>query len=135
MKSNGEIHATPELVNMIATFIELRTALAEHEVKTKEFNSCMAELRGLMVIELHKIGAELIRTDAGTVSLSEDYSARLHDPDKFMEFVVQNELYDLLERRANKKACKDYCEENGRLPPGVTIDQRQTVNVRKPSEK
>ena len=57
-------------------------------------------------------------------------TAPLTDPDEFMSFVRERDLYELLERRANALACMTYAEEHeGTLPPGVKINSNRTVGV------
>jgi hypothetical protein len=52
-----------------------------------------------------------------------------------MAFVKTTNNYDLLDRKANVTAVKDYVSENGTLPPGVNLSSIKTVGVRRASGK
>jgi hypothetical protein len=56
----------------------------------------------------------------------------LADPEAFMKFVIANQAYDLLDRKANATACRDYAAEHQNLPPGVNMSAVKTVGVRSP---
>jgi hypothetical protein len=52
-----------------------------------------------------------------------------------MKYVIDNNLFDLLDRKANVTAVKDHVKEKGALPPGVNLSAIETVGVRRPSAK
>jgi len=74
---------------------------------------------------------ESVRTDTGTVYRTEKKSASLADPDAFMRYVIGNEAWDLLDRKANVKAVEDFIEENDLAPPGVNFSTTYVVGVRR----
>jgi len=49
-----------------------------------------------------------------------------------MKFVVDNNKFELLDRRANATAVKDYVAANNVLPPGCNLSAICTVGVRRP---
>lgn len=67
----------------------------------------------------------------GTAYRSTRTSATVADWDAFLGHVVQNEAYELLEHRANKKAVENFKEEHEELPPGVSWSSIHTVNIRR----
>lgn len=119
----------------VGQYIQLRDKIKEmdkrHEEERKPLLDLQNVLSGWMMEFLEKTGGTAIKTKHGTVYLSTRYSASLADPDAFMNFVIENKLYDLLDRRANSTACKDYATEKGDLPPGVNLTALQTVGVRR----
>lgn len=119
----------------VEQYIQLRDKLkamdVEYEEKRKPLRAMQDILSGWLQEFLEKSGGTAIKTKHGTVYLSTRYSASLADPDAFMNFVIENKLYDLLDRRANSTACKDYATEKGDLPPGVNLTALQTVGVRR----
>jgi hypothetical protein len=119
----------------VGQYIQLRDKLKEmdkeYEEKRKPLLDLQNVLSGWMMEFLEKTGGTSIKTKLGTVYLSVRYSASLADPEAFMNFVIENQLYDLLDRRANSTACKDYVTEKGNLPPGVNLSALKTVGVRR----
>jgi hypothetical protein len=79
-------------------------------------------------------GTQSIKTDKGTITFKRNDSAScIADPDGFMTFVIENELFELLDRRANTTACKEYAEEHGgKLPPGVKINTKESLVITEP---
>lgn len=80
-------------------------------------------------------GVDSVKTNGGTAYTSTKYTASLADPDAFMQFVIENKQFDLIDRKANVTAVRDYTATNGNLPPGVNLSSIQTVNVRRPAGK
>ena len=58
------------------------------------------------------------------------HTASLGDPDAFMDYVMKNGAFELMDRRANSTACREFAEEHGSLPPGVKLNSTRTVGVR-----
>lgn len=58
-------------------------------------------------------------------------TAVCHDAEQFMQFVINNGEYDLLERRAALEACQNYADEHHQPPPGVTLNKFLKLGVRK----
>jgi hypothetical protein len=48
-----------------------------------------------------------------------------------MRYVIGNEAWDLLDRKANVKAVEDFIEENDLAPPGVNFSTTYVVGVRR----
>lgn len=106
--------------------IEKRQAdeLKEHKL-TKE------KLAGELLEFLDKNHLKSARTAFGLVTALVKSTSPLSDPDAFMEFVRENDAYELMNRVANPTACLAYAEEHGSLPPGVKINSRRTIGVTK----
>lgn len=61
-----------------------------------------------------------IGTFYGTIFKTTKATAALRDPEAFMDYVRENNAYDLLDRKANVTAVRTYIEEHaGEQPPGV----------------
>jgi hypothetical protein len=63
-----------------------------------------------------------------------DY-ANVEDWNKTLDFIRDNDAYDMLEKRVSKIAVRGYIEENKAVPPGVTYGTKLEVNIRKPGAK
>jgi len=102
-----------------------------HKERMKPARALLEQLNGALLQHLIDIGAENVRTASGTVSRRMERSASLSDPDAFMRFVIGNEAWDLLDRKANKTAVFDFIEENKEAPPGVSTSVTYVVGVQR----
>lgn len=122
----------------IAQYIATRTAIQKanevHEANIKPLTDLQNMLTGWLQTFLEQSGVESVKTADGTAYSTTRYSASLADPEAFMKFVKSTDNFDLLDRKANVTACRDYCTENGTLPPGVNLSAIKTVGVRKPTK-
>ena len=122
---------------LAAKYVELRDQVEAIEAEAKTKTAPLKELLGK--IELYFKGAaqeegvESWRTQHGTIYLSRLDSVKLADPAAFMEFVIANEAWDLIEKRAAKTGIRGFVESNHVLPPGAEMTTRIEVNIRRPS--
>lgn len=130
----------PAAVNKrIEQYIQVRDALKamdeEHDEKRKPLVELQNLLTGWMQNFMEQAGADNIKTAHGTCYSSTRYTASLADPEAFMKHVISNNEFDLLDRKANVTAVKDYVAEHNTLPPGVNLSSIKTVGVRRASAK
>lgn len=76
-------------------------------------------------------GLDNIKTPVGTAFLTTKVTASLRDPDEFMKYVIANNRFDLMDRKANTTAVRAFLKDQGELPPGANISSIQTVGVHK----
>jgi hypothetical protein len=101
-----------------------------HKLELKPFEDIKQKLIGEMLEFLDRTGQKSAKTAEGIATVIVRHTAVCTDPDEFMEFVFEHNLRDLIDRRANATACRDYAEEHqGTLPPGVKINSMRTVGV------
>ena len=87
------------------------------------------KLENQLIVALEEQGLTSARTEYGTPYKSMDESFPVVDWDAFLNFVKENNMWHMLERRASKQGCKQFREANdGALMPGVGY--RGTVRVR-----
>lgn len=120
----------------VATFIKIRDGIAEieerHKAELKPWNDLKEKATGELLQLLDDAGLKSAKTAAGTVTVKVFHTSPLSDPDAFMDFVRENDAYELMDRRANSTACIEFAESHdGKLPPGVKINSRRTVGVTK----
>lgn len=131
---NGKVIADARVDKLVSDYIATRDYIRKlkekHKNELAEFELALEKLTGRLLLFLDATGQEMARTAAGTVSASSRDTARLDDPDVFMKFVAEHELFELLDRRANATACKDFAKDTGTLPPGVRINTLRGVSVR-----
>lgn len=106
-----------------------------HEEELAPVNEKLNSLTTWLQDFLESNGAQSIKTKHGTAHTTTRYTASLADPQAFMNYVIENSAFDLLDRKANSTAVRDFVEANKAPPPGVNLSAIRTVNVRKPTGK
>lgn len=130
--------ANPAPVDMelrTSQYIKLRDQIKaieeRHKEELKKPKEVLAKLEAVLATGLKSANAQNISTSAGTVYFSTRVSAKIKDGDAFWNFVVTNEAYELIDKRANAPAITDYLKENSALPPGIDYSTMQVVGVRR----
>lgn len=136
--------APPNPINVkvqerVKQYVKTRDAIKAMDEAHEEAKRPLVELQNLLTGWLQNFmeqaGADNVKTSEGTCYHSTRYTASLADPEAFMQYVISNKKYDLLDRKANVTAVKDYVAENNALPPGVNLSAIKTVGVRRASGK
>lgn len=119
----------------VKNYVRMRDKIKEikerHEQELKPYVDVQNELTVKLQGVLDAAGAQSIKTSGGTVYASTRYSASLADPKAFMDFVITQNKFDLLDRKANATAVRDYIEQNKVSPPGVNLSALRTIGVRR----
>jgi hypothetical protein len=122
---------------LVEQFVAVRDRIEEiediHKEQLAPYIKVRDKLIGTLLKLLDSTGQTSARTAVGTASIKTTYTAPLADPDAFMEYVAENAAFELMDRRANQAACRDFAEQHGSLPPGVKINSFRTVTIRSPS--
>lgn len=125
----------PKIDVRVEQYIKLRDKIKEIETRHKEelkpYKETLEKLNAVILGHLNNVGGESIRTAAGTAYVTEKKSASLSDPQAFMRYVIGNEAWDLLDRKANSNAVADFIAENNAPPPGVNFTTTNIVGVRR----
>ena len=135
-KANGKLPKddVARIDKFVRQYIELRNHMKAQKAAFDEFMEPLEEMKrklaGHMLELLDSAGIESAKTDEGTVYVTHPSTASLSDPDAFMEYVAEHGAYELMDRRANSTACREFAEENGELPPGVKLTVNRTIGVR-----
>jgi len=103
----------------------------EQQEEMAPYIAKMEKLENWLLHMLNKQGVESTRTDHGTAYKSIRTTAKITDWDSALEFIKENELYHLLERRVSKKAVEEFVEVQGAPPDGIDIVREIRVNVRR----
>jgi hypothetical protein len=129
------MNAPPTFDTRVAQYVALRDLIkakeAEHKEKIKPLKDTLEKLNGVMLSHLDKIGGDSVKTGHGTVYRSAKESASIADMSAFWTFVVVNGDFDLVDKKANVTAVKDYIEKNKAPVPGVNYSKHFVVGVRR----
>lgn len=119
----------------VGQYVALRDKIKELDDKHKEdmkpYRDMLEQLGNMLLGHLNSTNVESVRAAAGTFFKTTKKTASLEDPEAFMRFVISNQLFDMIDRKANVKAVDDYIQTHKALPPGVKFTERVEVNVRR----
>ena len=115
---------------------DMKAALKEkHDAEMKPITDTMEMIKDELKTALHSVNADNMKTASGTVSLSTKYSASAADIDMFWAWVVTQASFDMLDKKPNVTAIREYVEQHGVAPPGVNFTSFQDVGVRRATAK
>ena len=117
-------------------YIKIRDARAklksEYEAQDTELQGQMDVIEEQLLEACKSIGADSIRTVAGTVIRSVKSRYWTNDWDSMYNFIRQHDAFGLLERRIHQSNMKQFIEENpDLLPMGLNTDSRYSIVVRR----
>ncbi len=124
-----------KLDQIIDKYLKIR----DEKVKIKDkymsdvahLDAAMDKIENYLQAEMQKSGLKNLPTELGTAYLSTRTAATVADWDSLLNYVRENGLWTLLEKRVNKTAVEEFVAANDDLPPGVNISQAVVVNVRR----
>jgi hypothetical protein len=119
----------------VEQFVKLRDLIKsrddEHKKAMKPLRETLESLNSVLLSHLNDMGGNSIATDAGTAYRTEKKSASLADSEAFMNYVIANQAFDLLDRKANVTAVEEHIKANDAPPPGVNFSSTFVVGVRR----
>lgn len=123
---------------LIALYVKMRDRIKATELKQKEELAPAKEMLATMGTRLldllNQAEGNSIQANAGTAYRTARVSASIADGQSFRDFVIANDMHDLLDWKANAPAVQDYITEYGEAPPGVNLNVAYTVGVRRSSD-
>lgn len=126
---------TPD--TMIEKYVKLRDRKNELEEKHKQelapFKQLMDELEGWLLEALNAADLQSMRSPHGTAYKSIRTSATVRERQAFLDYVIANQAWDLIESRCNKTTAFGIIEETKQPIPGVDTTSEVVVNVRRAS--
>jgi hypothetical protein len=121
---------------LASVYIRIRDARAklksDYEAQDAALQEQMDMLEEQLLEACKAIGADSIRTQAGTVIRSIKSRYWTNDWDSMYDFVRKHDAFGLLERRIHQTNMKQFVEENPNLlPMGLNTDSRYSIVVRR----
>jgi hypothetical protein len=130
---------TPNVGEVIRTYMKLRDQKAAIEGEVKErisgLKAKMEKLEAWIKTQADVQGVTSFKSEFGTAFLTTTDYANVADWDAVLDFIRDNEAYDMLEKRVSKIAVRGYIESTKAVPPGITYGTKLEVNIRKPGAK
>lgn len=123
-------HANAEKLARI--YVKIRDKRREVDKQSLQ----LKEQQDIVAAELLKVcneqGATSIRTEAGTISKRTTKVYWSRDWEALEQFVIENNLLSLLQRRISTSNMEQFLQENPDVvPPGLNIDTTQTITILK----
>lgn len=121
--------------DLVAMYVQLRDQLAEEKAafvaKERAIKERMARIEGQLMEKMGELEVDSLKTPAGTAYLNERVSVLTSDKTAFLDYVRENEAWDLLQVQGAKSGIQEYVLENNDVPPGISITRMQTVGIRR----
>lgn len=116
-------------------YTRINELTTEYESQLEELKSQQEEIKNAMKDEMVSMGLQSVKTDEGTIILSQKTRYYTDDWDSFKTFAMENDALDLFERRISQKNMALFLEENpGLVPAGLNSMSEVSVSVRKPTK-
>ena len=130
----------PSLEGLVAVYIKMRTAIEEkeeeHKAEIAELKADFDTVASKLLSICQELGADSLKTPAGTVSRRMSTRYWTSDWDSLYKFIKANDAPFLLEQRIHNNNMRHFLEDNpDGLPPGLQTDHKYTVQVRRPTAK
>ena len=128
-----------KLDSLVETYLAIRNERdklsREHDAKDKELSNDLAQIEQVLLNSCNEVGADSIRTGAGTVIKSTKENFVCGDWDNFKQYVMQHDAIELLQQRIHQTNFKEFLSgrEDEGLPPGISSMREFKITVRKPT--
>ena len=126
------------LSDLVAAYITIRDRRATRKraflVEDEADKGRQEKIEAVFLMKFKELGIDSIKASngTGTAYKAVQTSATVADRAVFLEHVIANQAFELLDVRANKTSVAEYKEANeGAIPPGLNWREEQTVNVRR----
>ena len=125
----------PRIDEVVAAYIKLRDFKKEVKVKHQEelapTNEKMQKIEAWFLQRMLDTGETSMKTGEGTAYQTKVSTYKVQEWDVFSEWVAENGLVDMFEKKASKSAVDDWIESTGELPPGLSVTTQINARVRK----
>ena len=124
---------------VVAAYIKLRLKKeqmeAEVKAETKKIVEKMDKFEAWLKEQADAQGVTSFKTKHGTAFLKTTDYANVENWDAALNFILDNQAFDLLNKAVSKVAVRGYIDANKAGPPGVNYGTKIEVEVRKPATR
>lgn len=136
MSDEVESQAEVPLEKLTRIYIKMRDKKAEvtHELEEKvsKIEQDMKTVKTAILSHMKEIGAESLRTEAGTVYRTVRTTYATSDWESMHKFILEHGVPELLEKRIQQTNMKAFLEENPEmLPPGLNANSEYSVTIKR----
>jgi hypothetical protein len=131
-----EMENDVSLEKLTRVYIKMREKKAEIsqelEAKMSEMEEKMKTVKTAILDHMKELGAESLRTDAGTVYRTVRTTYSTNDWDSMNKFILEHSVPELLEKRIHQTNMKVFLEEHPDvLPPGLNANMEYSVTIKR----
>ena len=135
-KWRNNMSAQVQADKLASVYIKMRDKrkelLAEFEAQDSKIEAQMEMVAEELLKLCKDIGADSIKTQAGTVFRSVRTRYETTDWESMYNFILEHDIPQVLERRISTTNMKQFLDENPTLMPvGMNINNKYTVTVRR----
>ena len=136
MTEATEVRDEVPLEKLTRVYIKMREKKAEitHQMEEQisKIDSDMKTVKTAILEHMKAIGAESLRTDAGTVYRTVRTTYSTTDWESMGKFILEHSVPELLEKRIHQTNMKAFLEEHPDvLPPGLNANMEYSVTVKR----
>lgn len=131
-----EMENDVSLEKLTRVYIKMREKKAEIsqelEAKMSEMEEKMKTVKTAILDHMKELGAESLRTDAGTVYRTVRTTYSTNDWDSMNKFILEHSVPEILEKRIHQTNMKVFLEEHPDvLPPGLNANMEYSVTIKR----
>ena len=128
--------STVNVEQLVKAYIKMRDARQQLQRKFDEADDRIKQQQDAVqqaLLELCKeTGTDGLKTSAGTVTRTVKTRYWTSDWNSMKNFIKEHDAFELMEQRVHQTNMKSFLEENPNLmPPGMNIDSRYAITVRR----
>lgn len=128
--------ATNNAEQVIDKYVELRdrksTLKKAYDADVEKLDAAMDTIEVYLMELMKNLGVDSLKANAsGTAYRVTKTKASIDDRALARAFALETGNLDLFELRASSTGVKAYLEENAALPPGFSVLEEETVNIRR----
>jgi hypothetical protein len=125
---------------LVGVIIKIRDKIAdlnkEYEEALKTLREQKQRIENEVIRRLQERGASQTKTGKGTAFLGESMQATIADETQFKRFCLEQADLDFFQSRVKVAHLKEFMDNNeGKLPPGISVFREVTLNVRIPTKR
>jgi len=121
---------------LAAAYIAMREAIKQKEDEIKDIKEQQEQVTAKILELCEEQNIDSLKTPDGTITRRVHTHYWTSDWDKMYEFIKAEDVMHLLEKRVHNGNMKDFLECNPDVaPPGLQVNRKHLISVRKPSKK
>ena len=131
-------HVEPDVPadTLAEIYIKIRDKRAELKEQFEQQDEALKEQQDILAEQMlslcHDQNADSIKTQAGTIIRKIDTRYWTSDWESMYDFIAENDVYGLLEKRIHQTNMRQFLEENpDLLPAGLMSDSKYSIVVRR----
>lgn len=120
-------------------YVEIRDRIAARKAifdkADGDDKTLLRKIELVLMTKMDEEGEESFRTEFGTAFITTTDYANVAQWDTFLDFIKNNDAFDMLERRCSKTAVREYIKSSKTPPPGINYGARRELAIRRPTKR